>query len=220
MRDLVTIGDLYAARPLSRDRARRRSALGRLSRPSGWSIGQTNPNFAPGADSSSGGQELQQAAIDLLDYLDANGVPSEHASDQHVEDFQIVWNADPANGAASAKLATDGDYGQNTHDALAAMVGAVAPPVNTGAAPPSPSPAPAPSPSPGPSPAPIVPAHTTTTTSHLGLLLLLGALGVGAWLLMRKKKRARGGGSRHSSPLVEVRSNPRRRGRRNPLEGF
>jgi len=212
MRELVTIGDLYA-RPLSRDRMRRRQAMGRFSGPSGWDIGQTNPSFAPGADSSSGGQELQDAAIALLDYLDANGVPSEHTSDPNVLAFQTAWNADPANGAASAKLSADGDYGANTHDALAAMVGAVAPPVNTGA-----GPAPGPAPAPGPSPAPIVPA-STTTGSHLGLFLLLGAVALGGWLLMRKKKRGGGGGHRSSRPLVEVRQNPRRR-RRNPLEGF
>lgn len=218
MRELVTIGDLYAARPLSRDRMRRRATLGRLSRPSGWDIGQTNPNFAPGADASTGGQELQQAAVDLLDYLDTNGVPSEHITDQHVEDFQIVWNRDPANGAASAKLSVDGGYGPNVHDALNAMVGGIAPAVNTGGTPaPSPSPAPAPSPAPrpAPSPAPIVPA--AGGESHVGLLLLLGALAVGGWLLLRRKKR-RSGGSRSSRPLVVVK-NPGRR-RRNPLEGF
>jgi hypothetical protein len=212
MRELVTIGDLYA-RPLTRDRMRRQRSMGRFSGPSGWDIGQTNPGFAPGADSSSAGQELQDAAIALLNYLDANGVPSEHVRDANVLAFQTSWNADPANGAASAKLSLDGGYGTNTRDALAAMVGSVAPPVNTGGAPaPSPSPAP---PSPHPSPAPIVPA--AAGGSHLGLWLLLGAVALGGWLLMRKKKRGGGG---HGRALVEVRSNPRRRRRRNALEGF
>lgn len=209
MRELVTIGDLYA-RPLSRDRARRRATLGRLSHPSGWDIGQTNPSFQPGADSSNAGQALQDAAIALLNYLDTNGVPSEHVRDANVLSFQTIWNADPANASPRAKLSLDGGYGPNVHDALDALVGGIAPAENTGGGP-APAPSPAPTP-PAPHPAPVVPA--STGSSHVGLFLLLGAVAISGWLLFRKRKRSAG----HA--LVEVRSNPRRRRRRNPLEGF
>jgi hypothetical protein len=198
MRNLVTIGHLGAATPLSRSRLRRVAYLHRVPM---HGIGQTNPNFHPGATSDNAGNALQDSALSLLNYLDVSGAPSEHASDQQVEDFQLVWNEDPANAAASAKLSVDGGYGPNTRDALNAIVGGIAPAVNTGGAP-APSPAPHPSPTPGPGPAPPV---QQAGMGGGGLLLLLAIAAAAGYAIFGKKKRL---------TSVIVRRNPRRGGRR------
>lgn len=157
------------------------------------------------------GDALSTAAVDLLNYLEVNGVPSEHISDPQVLAYQRAWNADPAN--ASDKLATDGGYGPLTQGTLNVLTGGIAPHVNTG-------PGPAPSPAPAPiTPKPAAPIAPTSSGGHLGLFLLLGAAGLAAYLLFRKKRKG-GGGHHRSHPVLEVRTNPRGRRRRNPLEGF
>lgn len=190
MRELVTIGDLRSAGPAMRSRVRRVSYL--------RSIGQTNPGFAPGVTSSSAGSTLQDAATSLLNYLDSNGVPSEHVSDPNVVAFQTDWNADPGNAAASAQLSVDGGYGPNVHDALNAIVGGIAPNVNTGAAP-------VPSKPGGTTPTPTAPGTTPSSgMSGMGILLLLAAAAGVGYLAFGRKKR---------STSIIVRRNPRRRRR-------
>lgn len=95
-------------------------------------LGESNPDFVspvPGAAANTAGASLQAAAAALLAYLSASGVPSEHASDPQVATFQAAWNADPLAQTYSA-LSGDGEYEENTRDALASVVGNVAPAVN------------------------------------------------------------------------------------------
>lgn len=179
-------------------------------------MGQTNTNFAPGANTTSAGSELSDAGMALLNYLDASGVPSEHVSDPNVVAFQTAWNADPANSAASAQLSVDGGYGPNVHDALAALVGSVAPAVNTGA---SPTPAaPATPASPLVTPTPATPTAPSSGGEGLGVLLLIGAALVGGWLIFGRKKKVTHHHAGAGRAMVEVRSNPRRRRRSNLSE--
>ena len=194
-RQLVTIGDLTAARPLGRTRQRRQAMIGLVQGPYGMGA----------ATSATAGEALQDAAMALLNKFDAQGVTPMGTADATVGDFQTAWNADPAN--ASDQLADDSDYGPLTQGALNAIVG-VAPAVNYGG-----------NITPGPSPTPGTTPATTGGSSHLGLWLLLAAAGVGAYLLMRKKRRS-GGGRRRAAPTIEVRTNPRRRikGRRRNAE--
>jgi hypothetical protein len=188
-RELVTIGDLRAAGPAARSRARRADYLRMIPR----SIGATNTAFAPGVTPDTASGALQDDAVSLLNYLDTHGVPSEHVNDPNVEAFQTAWNADPGNAGGNAKLSVDGGYGPNTHDALNAVVGGTAPNVNTGSGPAPHAPAVTPTPTPG----------TTPHMSGGGMLLLLGAALVGGYLLFGRKKGARAS--------VIIHKNPRRR---------
>lgn len=183
-RQLVTIGDLASATPLRRTRVRRQRMLGMIG----------------SADATTGGEALQGAALDLLNHFDSAGVTPENTQDALVGAFQLAWNQDPAN--ASDQLKRDSKYGPLTKGALDAMTGGIAPMVNGG-----PAPSPAPPVPVRPSPA-IVPA-ASSDSSEIWLLVLLAAL-VGGYFWLRKKKRSSGGRRRRSSPLVEVRSNPRR----------
>jgi LPXTG-motif cell wall-anchored protein len=208
MRELVTIGDLHAARPAARSRARRRS-MGYVE------LGVTNPNFvAPTSAqvSASAGQPLINAAAALAAYMATSGTPSEHVSDPTVLAFQQAWNADPVSqiNGSSSQLSDDGGYGPNTQAALASFGAYAVPAVNSGAAPvvtpPTPSP-PLPSPAPGPAPSPAAGG----SSDLLPLLGLGAAVAFGVWLLFfRKKKRGSRRAPAHSTSLV-LRSNPRRR---------
>jgi hypothetical protein len=214
MRELMTIGDLGAARPAARSRARRRMTMGFVD-----AIGVTNPNFLAPTNAQMGiaNQPLLDAADALAAYFATHGVPSEHTSDPQVLAFQQAWNDDPVSGinAAASQLSDDGAYGPNTRAALNAFGLYQDFPVNSGAGPAPPPPAPAPSPSPPlVVPRPVTPA-TTEGKSALPLLLVLGAVGLGAWLLFFRKKKRGGGGSRHTRALITVK-NPRGGRRRNP----
>jgi LPXTG-motif cell wall-anchored protein len=211
MRELVTIGDLHAARPAARSRARRRS-MGFVE------MGVTNPNFVAPSDAqmsaSPPGSALVNAASALAAYMATSGTPSEHVNDPMVLAFQQAWNADPVSNlnGASSQLSDDGGYGPNTQAALSAFGAYAVPAVNSGASPvvtpPSPSPV-----------APVVPGtspaapSTAAKSDLLPILAIVGVAGLAAWLLFfRKKKR---GSSRRSSStsMVLVKSNPRRRSR-------
>lgn len=146
-------------------------------------LGQTNPNFvapAPGAAANTVGAALSAAALALLNYFDSSGVPSEHVDDQQVLAFQTTWNADPiASQVANnnGMLEEDGGYGANTYSALAAIVGSVAPAVNTGPAPSGTTPV---TPSPTPA-APAVQQASVASSSGMGTTaaVILGVLVVG-----------------------------------------
>src|ERR1700690_2755137 len=111
-RQLVTIGDLTAARPLGRTRQRRQAM-----------IGLVDDLHMGAATSTTAGEALQTAALALLNKFDAGGVTPMTTADADVGAFQDAWNADPAN--ASDQLAVDSEYGPLTQGALAAIVGAV-----------------------------------------------------------------------------------------------
>jgi hypothetical protein len=200
-RELVTIGDLRTVGPAVRSRARRLSYLNVVPM---RGIGQTNLSFVPGANSTTGGSELQDAGVALLNYLDSNGVPSEHTNDPNVVAFQTAWNADPANAGSNHQLSVDGGYGPNVHDALAAMVGAVAPPVNTGTAPVPSTPGGTSPATPGAPPLPL----QASAAGGGSLLLWLAIAAAGAYLVFGGKKR---------TTSVIVRKNPRRGRRRRGL---
>jgi hypothetical protein len=197
MRELVTIGDLRTVGPAVRSRANRLRYLNVIPM---RGMGSTNPSFVPGANSDTGGAELQDAGIALLNYLDTNGVPSEHVSDPNVVAFQTAWNADAANAGNNQKLSVDGGYGPNVHDALAAMVGAVAPPVNTGNAPVPSQPGGTTPATPGAPPLPLAQAGM----GGGGVLLFLALALAGGFVLFGSKKQR---------TSVTVRRNPRRRRR-------
>lgn len=158
------------------------------------------------ATPATAGDALTSAAATLLNYLDTNGVPSEHQTDAQVGAYQQAWNADPAN--ANDQLVVDQEYGPLTQGTLDVMTGGIAPAVNTGPAGTTPT----------PTPTPVVPVTpgTTTNSSEVGFWLLLAAVGVGAYLLLRKKK-GRSVHHHHAGTSIELRSNPRRR-RRNGAE--
>jgi LPXTG-motif cell wall-anchored protein len=186
-RQLVTIGSLRAT-PLRRTRARR--------------MGHVDPfRFREAgmgsATAATAGVDLQDAAVALLNYLEANGVPSEHVNDPQVYAYQQKWNADPANVAD--QLGLDGGYGPLTQGTLNVLTGGIAPLVNTGP--------------PGTVPA-VVPPGTITPaggSSDWTWLLIAAAVAGGAYLLFRKKKKS--GGTHHHGSVIEVKTNPRRRRR-------
>lgn len=96
----------------------------------GGTLGQTNPNFkaaAPASAPNGATSATQDAGLALLNYLDSNGVPNETTPTPAVGAFQSAYNADPIAAGANGQLNVDQEYGPNTHDALAAIVGAVAP---------------------------------------------------------------------------------------------
>lgn len=163
------------------------------------------------ATADTAGSALSTAAANLLNYLDANGVPSEHINDPQVNAYQQAWNADPANSAD--QLSVDGGYGPETQGTLNVLTGGIAPAVNTG--PPGTTPV---SPTPV-TPTPVTPAPVTPakTDSEVGFWILLAAVGVGAYLLLRKKKGKTVHHHHPASAAIELRSNPRRR-RRNGAE--
>lgn len=102
-------------------------------------LGATNPSFvAPSSSDVSNNppqQALADAAVALLAYFSANGVPSEHTDNPSVRSFQTAWNADPLSQInANGTLDVDGGYGPNSHDALASISGGSAPAVNTASA--------------------------------------------------------------------------------------
>ena len=119
--------------PLTKQRLRRQSVL--------RGIGDTNPGFVTPSqeqlDASPPSEALANAAVALLSYFAAHGVPSEHGpAGGNVAAFQSAWNANPLshlNGTDYSTLSVDDAYGPNTHDALAAVAG-TAPAVNTGPA--------------------------------------------------------------------------------------
>lgn len=149
------------------------------------SLGQTNPNFAPptGLDATTASANLLTALNNLLQDFTNNGIPSEHTYNASTAAFQTAWNAEPAVMAAgaNAQLSVDGAYGNNAHDAVAAVNGGSAYDVNTAAAPTTPTVPTTPT-------TPTTPATntttntttttTTTTTSSTGLII--GALVLGA----------------------------------------
>lgn len=193
-RELVTIGGLRA-QPLGRARDRRRAILGLQSMGS--------------ATADTAGSALQSAAADLLNYLDANGVPSEHEANAQVGIYQRAWNADPAN--ATDQLVVDEGYGPLTQGTLNVLTGGIAPAVNTG--PPGTTP-PRPAPVTPVTPSPVAPS---SGESEVGFWILLAAVGVGAYFLLRKKKGKTVHHHHPASAAIELRSNPRRR-RRNGAE--
>jgi hypothetical protein len=186
MRELVTIGSLHNLRTM---RALERSArLAPMRRLSG--LGQTNPNYvAPSlteVDAEPPGAALTAANVAMLNHFAADGVPSEHTSDPFVLAFQQAYNKDPATWAARRmKLGEDGGFGDNTHDASAALVdytgGGAVPPVNSGASP-------APSVAPAVTPAVTPPA---SSPSPWPWVLGIGAAAAVAYAVHRAMKRRR-----------------------------
>jgi len=201
MRTLTTIGDLGTLGRMRTMRAVERSARLMPMR-MGW-IGATNPSYKPPSldqvDAAPPGSALSAATVAMLDHFGAEGVPSEHATtaDAYVLAFQQAYNKDPAPWAALAgKLDEDGAYGNNTHDAAAALVdytgGGTPPPVNTGRAPVAPS-APA---SPATPTAPARPsAPLATSSGSHAVLWILGIVAAVAAAYaahkMMKKRRTR-----------------------------
>lgn len=189
------------ASPLTRTRTRRRAMLGYVT------MGATIANWSPpaAANINSVGTALSNAALALQNYLDASGVPPESKADPVVGAFQLAWNADPVAGVA--QLQPDQGYGPNTHDALNALTG-LAPPVGGGVTPPAPAPGVLPTPG-------VTPSSSSSSSVPWGdIALVAGGLGLVYLLFFRKKK---GGGHRSSHPIIELKSNPRRRkGRRSP----
>jgi hypothetical protein len=180
-RQLVTIGDLRAARPLTRDRLRRQART----------LGS--------ATASTGSEALQDAALAFINALDVGGVPLESTVDPNVRAFQQAWNADPAN--AGDQLAVDGKYGPLTQGALNVMTG-VAPPVNYGGAPPAPAPSPTP---PG-----VLVTPAGGGGESTAFWLALAAVAVGGYLIFFRKRK-KGATHHHHGTTLEVKSNPRRR---------
>jgi hypothetical protein len=205
MRELHTIGSLRAM-PLSKQRLRRSATVHR--------IGATNTSFvAPSlaqVQQNPPGDVLAGAAQAMLTYFSQNGVPSEHDAVGVVTQFQTAFNNDPlgqANGDAG-QLDEDGGYGPNTHDALASIAGS-APAVNTG---PAPSPSPLVTPTPGVTPA-IVPAGGASTFPWGEVLLIAAVAGGAYWLFFRKKGRRSSAHRSGRTTSIEVKGNPRRRGK-------
>jgi hypothetical protein len=185
-RELRTIGDLFHAAPLSRQRQRRMSMMGLAGTRADWS-----PPLVATDD------QTMDAALALQNVLNL-GVPPESTAIDEVAAFQATWNQDPAVVAhPESALDTDSNYGPNTHDALNFVTHTA--PLVFGTAP---GPSPAPSPSPGPSP--LVLPTPNTPGSPIGVIVLGAAVAFAAWaIFFRKKKR---GGS-----TIEVKSNPRRK---------
>lgn len=128
-RELVTIGDVRQSRYRKRVRALR-----------GVQIGQTRTNFLPPTqtqfEAHPPGTDLATAAIWMLDHFRADGVPSEHVSDEYVLELQKAFNADPLSSVSGGpKLSLDGGYGPNVHDLMAVLIShspeLSIPPVNT-----------------------------------------------------------------------------------------
>lgn len=190
MRELVTIGDLGSFRtatPLGRSRGRRVQVL--------QGIGATIVGWSPPAavNMNSVGVPLQNAAIALQNYLDANGIPNEATDDPNVAAFQQAWNADGVAGVSPIDV--DGGYGPNTTAALNALTGQAAPPGGGGIVPVT--------------PAPVVPGSTPASGAGFpwgAAILVGGILAGGYFFFLRKKKR--------TSFSVTTHANPRRRGKK------
>jgi hypothetical protein len=141
-------------------------------------LGQTNPNFVVATPAQIAANPpstaLANAAVALLTYMAANGIPNEHVYSQPVYDFQFAYNDDAlgqANGNAGF-LSEDGGYGPNTRTALSAIAGAQAPPVNPAPAPPGTTP---------PTPTPTKPVAQASVAGGGGSVaaVILGVLVVG-----------------------------------------
>ena len=173
----ITIGSLHGT--TNRLRARRLASVHPLF------LGATNPNFiAPSAADVTANpisDNLSNAAYALQNYLDGNGIPSEHDSVQVVGAFQAQWNADAISNShgASSKLSVDAGYGDNTAAALDLITGEAPRPnygpagsVLTGSAvqPFSTKPAPGPGP----------PHVTPETEGSFWPVVLVGAIVLGA----------------------------------------
>ena len=194
MRELTTIGNLGNLRTMRAIERSSRLMPMRL----GW-LGSTNPGYqAPSLDSVDAnppGAALTAANVAMLNHFAADGVPSEHATtaDPYVLAFQQALNRDPAPWTAAARLSEDGAYGDNTHDASAALVdytgGGTPPPVNSGNAPIVKPAAPA---TPA---APLTKPAAPSSGSHaiLWLLAIVAAIGAGYGIhrMMKKRRTAR-----------------------------
>ena len=207
MRELTTIGSLQSLRRADRGaRMMTYRGMGWM----GW-IGQTNPNYVPPTDAELDahppGTELSNATVAMLEHFQTAGVPSEHDSDPFVLAFQQAYNRDPAPwAAATMKLGEDGGFGQNSHDAAAALVvymgGGAVPAVNASAAPVAPTPnAPAPS-TPGVTvlPQQTIVGHEPIATWKIALGVAAAAAAAYGVARMMKKKRRRG--RRRSTAIV------------------
>jgi hypothetical protein len=207
MRELTTIGNLGRMRAM---RAVERAS--RLMPMRMGYLGATNPSFvAPSldqVDANPPGGTLSAANVAMLNHFASSGVPSMHDADPFVLAFQKAYNKDGAPWVAlGQKLDEDGGYGDNTHDASAALVdytgGGTPPPVNTGAAVVVAPASPVAPPSPATPSAPLT--KPGASSSHVGLWILAIVAAIGAAYAahkMMKKRRAR----RRAAPALPSRA--------------